>query len=89
MVVTTGAIRLTARSMSAPDSENGGELLASLEAKFTDQSSAILRRRPARPSSRAVLPSATETRIVVTGNYRAWRSSSQCGPASTTTRKSG
>ncbi|AGL28203.1 FAD-dependent thymidylate synthase [Mycobacterium tuberculosis CAS/NITR204] len=28
--------------------------------------------RPAKPS-RAVLPNATETRIVVTGNYRAWR----------------
>ncbi|MBJ7450579.1 MAG: FAD-dependent thymidylate synthase, partial [Blastococcus sp.] len=34
---------------------------------------ATLRRRQARQAARAVLPNATETRIVVTGNYRAWR----------------
>jgi thymidylate synthase (FAD) len=49
------------------------ELLARLEAKFSDQPSAILRRKQARQAARAVLPNATETRIVVTGNYRAWR----------------
>jgi thymidylate synthase (FAD) len=49
------------------------ELLAKLEAKFADQPSAILRRKQARQAARAVLPNATETRIVVTGNYRAWR----------------
>ena len=27
----------------------------------------------ARQAARAILPNATETRIVVTGNYRAWR----------------
>ena len=32
-----------------------------------------LRRKQARQAARAVLPNATETRIVVTGNYRAWR----------------
>ena len=31
------------------------------------------RRKQARQAARAVLPNATETRIVVTGNYRAWR----------------
>lgn len=31
------------------------------------------RRKAAREAARAVLPNATETRIVVTGNYRAWR----------------
>ncbi|MBF9135189.1 FAD-dependent thymidylate synthase [Plantactinospora sp. S1510] len=31
------------------------------------------RRKLARQAARAVLPNATETRIVVTGNYRAWR----------------
>lgn len=31
------------------------------------------RRKAARQAARAVLPNATETRIVVTGNYRAWR----------------
>ncbi len=30
-------------------------------------------RKAARQAARAVLPNATETRIVVTGNYRAWR----------------
>ena len=49
------------------------ELLARLEAKFADQPNAGLRRKQARQAARAVLPSATETRIVVTGNYRSWR----------------
>ncbi|GAS91153.1 FAD-dependent thymidylate synthase [Mycolicibacterium brisbanense] len=53
------------------------ELLNRLEAKFMgDQpggGSAVLRRKQARQAARAVLPNATETRIVVTGNYRAWR----------------
>ncbi|CAJ1500076.1 FAD-dependent thymidylate synthase [[Mycobacterium] kokjensenii] len=53
------------------------ELLARLEAKFiADQPGekmALLRRKQARQAARAVLPNATETRIVVTGNYRAWR----------------
>ncbi|MCP2252520.1 thymidylate synthase (FAD) [Prauserella aidingensis] len=49
------------------------ELLAGLEAKFADAPNATLRRKQARQAARAVLPNATETRIVVTGNYRAWR----------------
>ena len=49
------------------------ELLARLEAKFADMPNAVLRRKQARQAARAVLPNATETRIVVTGNYRAWR----------------
>ncbi|MEB3068924.1 FAD-dependent thymidylate synthase [[Mycobacterium] vasticus] len=49
------------------------ELLARLEAKFADQPGALLRRKQARQAARAVLPNATETHIVVTGNYRAWR----------------
>jgi thymidylate synthase (FAD) len=49
------------------------ELLSRLEAKFADQPNAILRRKQVRQAARAVLPNATETRIVVTGNYRAWR----------------
>jgi thymidylate synthase (FAD) len=47
-------------------------LLTKLEAKFADEH-AVLRRKQARQAARAVLPNATETRIVVTGNYRAWR----------------
>jgi thymidylate synthase (FAD) len=49
------------------------ELLEGLEAKFSDVPQATLRRKQARQAARAVLPNATETRIVVTGNYRAWR----------------
>jgi thymidylate synthase (FAD) len=49
------------------------ELLEGLEKKFADVSSGTLRRKQARQAARAVLPNATETRIVVTGNYRAWR----------------
>ena len=49
------------------------ELLAGLERKYADVQSATLRRKQARQAARAVLPNATETRIVVTGNYRAWR----------------
>jgi len=49
------------------------DLLEGLEAKFADIPNATLRRKQARQAARAVLPNATETRIVVTGNYRAWR----------------
>ena len=49
------------------------ELLARLEERFADVPNATLRRKQARQAARAVLPNATETRIVVTGNYRAWR----------------
>lgn len=48
-------------------------LLAELEARLDDQPNAVLRRKQARQAARAVLPNDTETRIVVTGNYRAWR----------------
>jgi thymidylate synthase (FAD) len=50
-----------------------GELLEGLEQRFADVQNATLRRKQARQAARAVLPNATETRIVVTGNYRAWR----------------
>ncbi len=49
------------------------ELLKGLEEKFADVPSATLRRKQARQAARSILPNATETRIVVTGNYRAWR----------------
>ena len=48
-------------------------LLEGLEKRFADVPNATLRRKQARQAARAVLPNATETRIVVTGNYRAWR----------------
>src|SRR5215813_11203490 len=49
------------------------DLLEGLEKKFASVEHATLRRKQARQAARAVLPNATETRIVVTGNYRAWR----------------
>ena len=48
-------------------------LLEGLEKRFADVPKATLRRKQARQAARAILPNATETRIVVTGNYRAWR----------------
>jgi thymidylate synthase (FAD) len=50
-----------------------GELLDGLEKKFADVPNATLRSKQARQAARSVLPAASETRIVVTGNYRAWR----------------
>jgi thymidylate synthase (FAD) len=49
------------------------DLLAGLEAKFSDVQDGTMRRKLARQAARAVLPNATETRMVVTGNFRAWR----------------
>lgn len=49
------------------------DLLVGLERRFADEPKATLRRKQARQAARSVLPNATETRIVVTGNYRAWR----------------
>lgn len=48
------------------------EILSSLEGRL-EEANALLRKKQARQAARAVLPNATETRIVVTGNYRAWR----------------
>jgi thymidylate synthase (FAD) len=44
-----------------------------LHEKFAAAADASLRRKQARQAARAILPNATETRIVVSGNYRAWR----------------
>lgn len=49
------------------------ELLAALEARLATEPNALLRRKQARQAARAILPSATESRIVVTGNFRSWR----------------
>src|SRR5262249_54885951 len=52
-------------------------LLEGLEKRFASAPPAAAtptsRRKQARQAARSVLPNATETRIVVTGNYRAWR----------------
>jgi thymidylate synthase (FAD) len=48
-------------------------LLEGLEKKFADVPNATLRRKQALQAAHSVLPTATETRLVVTGNLRAWR----------------
>lgn len=50
------------------------ELLAALEERTAAEPNALLRAKKARQASRAILPNASETRFVVTGNYRTWRS---------------
>ncbi len=49
-------------------------LLEGLEKRFADGPNATLRRKQARQAARAVLPNATETRIVVTSGNRSERS---------------
>ena len=78
-VVEPGAIaadpelheRFLAASQAALDAY--GSLLDGLEERFPDAPNAPLRRRQARQAARAVLPNALESRLVVSGNYRAWR----------------
>jgi thymidylate synthase (FAD) len=48
-------------------------LLDGLEKAFAGVPNATLRRKQALQAAGSVLPTATETRLVVTGNYRAWR----------------
>jgi thymidylate synthase (FAD) len=48
-------------------------LLARIEEQVKDEPSATLRRKRARQTARSLLPNAAETKIVVTGNARAWR----------------
>ncbi len=48
-------------------------LLHEVEQLVQDEPKATLRRKRARQAARSVLPNATETKIVVTGNARAWR----------------
>jgi thymidylate synthase (FAD) len=51
-----------------------GHLVDRAEAILADRNlSKTDRRKQARQAARAVMPNMTETRIVVTGNYRAWR----------------
>lgn len=48
-------------------------LVEGLQAKFKDEPDKTLRRKLARQAARSVLPNATETKIFVSGNGRAWR----------------
>ncbi|CAN5341608.1 FAD-dependent thymidylate synthase [soil metagenome] len=49
------------------------ELLAEVGEQVADDASATMRRKRARQAARSVLPNCAETKIVVTGNARAWR----------------
>ncbi|MBI4545485.1 MAG: FAD-dependent thymidylate synthase [Gemmatimonadetes bacterium] len=48
-------------------------LLAQIEQQVQDEPSKTTRRKRARQTARSLLPNATETKVVVTGNARAWR----------------
>jgi len=48
-------------------------LVEGLQGKFADVEDKTLRRKLARQAARSVLPNATETKIFVTANARAWR----------------
>ena len=48
------------------------ELKAALEKKFERLPEGTAKKKAARQAARSVLPNATETKIVVTGNYRSW-----------------
>jgi thymidylate synthase (FAD) len=73
--VIAGDPELHARFVAASDAALAAytDLLEGLEKRFADVGNATLRRKQARQAARSVLPNATETKIVVTGNYRAWR----------------
>ncbi|MBW8839748.1 MAG: FAD-dependent thymidylate synthase, partial [Gemmatimonadetes bacterium] len=49
------------------------ELVGELMTRYGWVADKVHRRKMAREAARAVLPNATETKIVVTGNARAWR----------------
>jgi thymidylate synthase (FAD) len=49
------------------------ELLVALIEQIGEEGTATMRKKRARQAARAVLPNAAETKIVVTGNARAWR----------------
>lgn len=61
------------RETTAQSKEAYSHILKHLEKKFSAEPNALLRRKQVRQAARAVLPNATETRIVVTGNLRSWR----------------
>lgn len=50
-----------------------GKLLDQLTEKVGDDGPATMRKKRAREAARSVLPNAAETKIVATGNARAWR----------------
>jgi thymidylate synthase (FAD) len=61
------------RASCARANEDYRKLLGLIEQQVKDEPSATLRRKRARQTARSLLPNAAETKIVVTGNARAWR----------------
>ncbi len=49
------------------------QLLDGLQERYAGSDGAGLRRKQLRQAARTLLPGATETTLVITGNYRAWR----------------
>lgn len=49
------------------------EILGAMIDQIGDEGTATMRKKRARQAARSVLPNAAETKIVVTGNARAWR----------------
>lgn len=49
------------------------EILTAMAEQIGDEGSATMRKKRARQAARSVLPNSAETKIVVTGNARAWR----------------
>lgn len=50
-----------------------GEILEALVEQIGEEGTATMRKKRARQAARSVLPNSAETKIVVTGNARAWR----------------
>lgn len=48
------------------------EIKMALEEKFASLPDGTAKKKAARQAARSVLPNATETKIVITGNYRSW-----------------
>jgi thymidylate synthase (FAD) len=73
--VLAGDPELHERFVAATDAALAAydDLMDGLEQRIAGLPNASLRRRQALQAARAVLPSALETRVVVTGNYRTWR----------------
>lgn len=64
----------TAWKSSCRNALNDYQLLLNLVSEqITDEPSPTMKKKRARQTARSVLPNCTETKIVVTGNARAWR----------------
>jgi thymidylate synthase (FAD) len=61
------------RRATASAQESYDALVERLNELLRDEPDRTRRRKLARQAARYVLPNATETKLVVTGNYRAWR----------------